>query len=118
MFTAREYHEAITTLQLAITQLQPDGRSCAICEDTGHQAWECHHNPLLGLKLMGTYKCFHCGQIFEGEAAEEHFGLDEGKEAMCITTLLRMLGTKDEKIDFLQHQNADLAKAIEKIKEA
>lgn len=75
IFTKQEYREAIEALKLGMTQLRPDGRSCAICEDTGHQAWECHHNPLLGLKLIFYFRCYHCGKVFEaGSEAEEHFG--------------------------------------------
>ena len=45
-FTREQYEKAIENLQLGMTQLEPDGNNCAICGDTGHQAWECHHNPL------------------------------------------------------------------------
>lgn len=45
--TADEYDEAIRDLQDAKAQLQPDGNNCAVCHDSGHQAWECHHNPLV-----------------------------------------------------------------------
>ena len=44
--TAEDYDEAIQDLQQAKTQLQPDGDNCHVCHDSGHQAWECHHNPL------------------------------------------------------------------------
>lgn len=37
-------HE-IEKLQRALTQLEPDGRICAVCHDNDHQAFECSHNP-------------------------------------------------------------------------
>jgi hypothetical protein len=45
--TEQEYAEAIGQLKEAMTQLEPDGRCCAVCSDDGHQAWECRHNPLV-----------------------------------------------------------------------
>lgn len=51
MFTAHQYREAIAALEAGKTQLEPDGRSCSICEDTGHQAWGCGRNPLLAMRL-------------------------------------------------------------------
>jgi hypothetical protein len=45
--TEQEYAEAIGQLQAGMTQLEPDSRSCAVCGDGGHQAWECRHNPLV-----------------------------------------------------------------------
>jgi hypothetical protein len=79
MIPKREYREAIDALELAMTQLQPDGRCCVVCGDTGHQAWECHHNPLVmanrGYKLEYQWRCFHCNLVFiDAKKAEEHFG--------------------------------------------
>ena len=50
-FTEKQYEEAIKNLQLAKAQLVPDGNNCSICEDGGHMAWECGHNPLLAVVL-------------------------------------------------------------------
>lgn len=47
MFKSAEYSDVIQALIAGFGQLKPDGNSCAICEDSGHQAWECHHNPLV-----------------------------------------------------------------------
>lgn len=47
MFTSKDYMDVIQPLMAGLGQLRPDGNSCAICEDNGHQAWECHHNPLV-----------------------------------------------------------------------
>lgn len=87
--TAEEYDEAIRDLQAARTQLQPDGNCCAVCEDTGHQAWECHHNPLVmarrGVKAEMEWRCFHCGVVCHTEkAAIEHFGRSEDEVARCL----------------------------------
>jgi hypothetical protein len=62
-FTRTQYETAIENLQDAMTQLQPDGRDCAICGDTGHQAFECGHNPLLAMQL--------CAQLAQ-ESRELH----------------------------------------------
>jgi hypothetical protein len=48
-FTREQYVAAIANLSDALDQLVPDGRSCAICHDSGHQAWECGHNPLYAM---------------------------------------------------------------------
>ena len=50
-FTEKQYEQAIQNLQLAKTQLIPDRQNCAICEDSGHMAWECGHNSLLAMAL-------------------------------------------------------------------
>lgn len=87
--TALDYDEAIYDLMKAKEQLGPDGNSCAVCGDGGHQAWECHHNPLAmarrTAKELQTYRCFHCGQSFTNPVeAEEHFGKrDEKDHPVC-----------------------------------
>lgn len=48
-FTKEQYERASANLRDGMAQLAPDGRCCAICHDTGHQAWECGHNPLLAM---------------------------------------------------------------------
>lgn len=45
--TAEQYYKAKENIDDALTQLQPDGRVCVICHDSGHQAWECGSNPVL-----------------------------------------------------------------------
>jgi hypothetical protein len=87
--TADEYDEAIRDLQNAKTQLQPDGDNCAVCHDSGHQAWECHHNPLVmarrGVKAELEWRCFHCGFVCHTEeAAVAHFGKSEDEVARCL----------------------------------
>ena len=88
MFTVEEYEKAIEDLKLGMTQLAPDGENCHICGDGGHQAWECHHNPLNHSKWfwdsMTEWRCFHCGQVFvDEEAAAEHFGERESSRPIC-----------------------------------
>ena len=53
-FTSAQYDEAIANLALAKDQLEPDGNSCSICGDSGHMAFECGHNPLVG--ISGLYE--------------------------------------------------------------
>ncbi len=79
MIPKQEYREAIRCLELAMTQLQPDGRCCVVCGDTDHQAFECLNNPLVmahkGYKLEYSWRCFHCNRVFIDRAkAGEHFG--------------------------------------------
>lgn len=79
MVTKDEYEKAIETIKLAMTQLEPDGRSCVICEDIGHQAWECHFNPMVNhiryWDALNMWQCYHCGEIFvSDDQAAEHFG--------------------------------------------
>ena len=50
-FTKEQYEAAIAALHDAMGQLEPDGRVCTICNDSGHQAWECGHNPLRAMAM-------------------------------------------------------------------
>lgn len=107
MYTAAEYDKAIADLELAKTQLKPDGRECVICGDGGHQAWECHHNPLAmhdeAWRLQLQWRCFHCGETFTNESsAREHFGsLQSAKWPKCIDDLLEetLKGISNDKLD-------------------
>ena len=84
-YTKTKYLSAIDALKLGMTQLEPDGNVCAICGDCGHQAWECHHNPLEGLRHIFAHRCFHCGIVaFTQEEAEDHFGKESDEIAKCI----------------------------------
>lgn len=87
--TAEDYDEAIRDLEAAKTQLKPDGNNCAVCHDSGHQAWECHHNPLVmarrGVKAELEWRCFHCGDVFHTAAeAVGHFGKSQDEVARCL----------------------------------
>ena len=83
--TAEDYREAIRDLSDASKQLNPDGDHCRYCGDSGHQAWECHHNPLVmarrAARRQREYRCYHCGETFTGEGAAEHFGEDRANPA-------------------------------------
>jgi hypothetical protein len=84
-YTEAKYRSAIGALKLGMQQLEPDGRSCLICGDGGHQAWECHHNPLEGLRHYHASRCSHCGYVaFTQEECEEHFGTASDEIAKCL----------------------------------
>ncbi len=83
-FTPEQYQEVIRRIELAQTQLEPDGKTCAICGDSGHQAFECHRNPLVALRLYPMFRFFHCGEIFTADQAPPHFGTSESELAACI----------------------------------
>jgi hypothetical protein len=93
--SAADYDEAVEALREARTQLEPDGRGCVVCGDTGHQAMECHHNPLVLARRHATaedvWKCFHCGDKFTTEAdARRHFGPELSPAPVCATALTRV----------------------------
>jgi hypothetical protein len=76
--TAEDYAEAIEALERARDQ-GTRGYMCAICEDTGHQAQTCHHNPLLLARRWAEatciFVCYHCAFIATtDQEAREHFG--------------------------------------------
>lgn len=50
-FTRAQYDAAIKALVAGKEQIAPDGLLCRICLDTGHQAWECGHNPLYAMSV-------------------------------------------------------------------
>jgi len=50
-FTRAQYEEVLANIKDAMLQLEPDGRCCTICHDTGHMAWECGRNPLLAMAM-------------------------------------------------------------------
>jgi len=92
--TAADYEEAIQALIEAKSQLEPDGDNCHVCHDSGHQAWECPHNPLAMARIAAAargadgsalpWRCFHCGEIFaDFESAQEHFGHNRAVVAEC-----------------------------------
>lgn len=61
--TAEDYEEAMLALRSASGQLVPDGNSCAVCGDSGHQAFECRDNPVVALIVLeavrGRLRDFH-----------------------------------------------------------
>jgi len=53
-FTTQQYDKAIQALIEGKEQLNPDGKCCSICGDSGHMAWECGHNPLLAMEMCSV----------------------------------------------------------------
>lgn len=47
-----DYDRAIYHLSAAQQQLAPDGRDCRVCGDSGHQAFECPHNPMVIMRAF------------------------------------------------------------------
>lgn len=97
LLTAEQYTEAIHALACGRLQLEPDGQNCAVCGSDGHQAWECHHNPLAmmleAMRLQGAFRCWHCGEVFtDPNAAEAHFGHDPLGEAACYIQAMEREG--------------------------
>ncbi len=93
MIPKHEYREAIIALELAMTQLQPDGNNCVVCGDNGHQAWECLHNPLVmvnkGFKLEDSWRCFHCNRVYiDPEKAAKHFGNRDSEKPACCKVVV------------------------------
>lgn len=87
--SAADYDEAIEALQLAKSQLAPDGDNCAVCGDSGHQAFECGHNPLLLARrwtaASSVWRCWHCGLVATTQQeAEGHFGLNDEEPVACL----------------------------------
>lgn len=50
-FTTEQYDKALEAIELARTQLEPNGHSCHICGGSGHQAFECGRNPLVAMQM-------------------------------------------------------------------
>jgi hypothetical protein len=94
--TAEDYDEAIEQLLAARTQLEPDGRGCVVCGDSGHQAMECHHNPLVlarrYAKAENVWVCFHCGETFTAsDDARRHFGPELEPAPRCASAATRVI---------------------------
>lgn len=87
--TADDYAEAIADLERATKQDECRSMCCSVCEDTGHTAEHCHHNPLVLARRYAAatkiYVCFHCGYEARNEdEARAHFGATEDEVARCI----------------------------------
>ena len=92
--TVKDYDEAIEMLQGARKDLLDKAAGegiwgCYCCEDTGHTAESCHHNPLLAARdwaaATAVYQCYHCGFVAKNdEEAREHFGTSDEEVAKCI----------------------------------
>lgn len=90
-----DYNEAIAALRDAATQLEPDGRGCVVCHDSGHQAFECHHNPLvMARRAVGrrdSFQCFICGGVYYDHdgTALRHFGERDSGVPTCAVNRRR-----------------------------
>ena len=86
--TAEDYDQVISDLQMAKTQLEPDGLGCILCSDSDHHAFECRFNALAMARKADqnerTWRCYHCGFCTDSyEEAEEHFGRAEHVQSGC-----------------------------------
>lgn len=86
--TKADYREAIGDLNRAMMQDKIRHICCSICEDTGHTAETCHHNPLLLARqwsaATSVWCCYHCGYVATNdEEAREHFGQNDQEPAAC-----------------------------------
>jgi hypothetical protein len=115
--TAADYDEAIKDLQNAKRQDECRHICCSVCEDTGHTAEMCHHNPLVLSRQYAAatsiWNCYHCGFVATNDAeAQEHFGKRDILDAKCVReTQLRML----EKTVF-DYPEFTIAQAIEALR--
>lgn len=95
--TERDYDEAIEALinakaDLIIKSVGGGLPCCLICEDSGHTAESCHHNPLILARRLGratnVWQCWHCGFLATtDEEAVEHFGSTDNEVAKCIRAI-------------------------------
>lgn len=87
--TAADYDEAIEDLQRAKRQDECRHICCSICEDTGHTAEMCHHNPLIlarkWTEATSVWCCYHCGFVATNDAeAMDHFGYNNQVKPKCL----------------------------------
>lgn len=73
-----EYEEVLRDLQYALSQPKPDGRGCVVCHDSGHQAFECGHNPVVQRRRLA---------LLAEAAGEIHDWLHEITEAAKVKPL-------------------------------
>ena len=123
--TIEDYDEAIQELELAKVDLRwkRDGfaiPTCFVCEDSGHTAEGCHHNPLLlareWAKATSVWQCWHCGFIAtNSEEAVDHFGRSDGDAAKCLVSAAVEDAVKAERarIVALLKEEADLTPCSE-----
>lgn len=88
--TAADYDEAIEALQRAKNALEEgDSYGCMVCEDSGHSAAHCHHNPLVLARhwasATSVWQCYHCGFVATNDdEATAHFGRSDADEPACL----------------------------------
>jgi len=87
--TELDYDEAIEALKNAReAYVFGDSMGCRVCEDSGHGANQCHHNPLLLARKWASasrfWQCWHCGFVATNAAeGDEHFGKHDGDVPSC-----------------------------------
>lgn len=87
--TAADYDEAIQDLQNAKRQDECRHVCCSVCEDTGHTAETCHHNPLILARQYAAatsiWTCYQCGYVATNdEEAQAHFGKYDIVDTKCV----------------------------------
>lgn len=87
--TNADYNEAIEDLLRAKRQDECRHQCCSICEDSGHTAEFCHHNPLILARRWAAatqvWCCYHCGYVATNdEEARAHFGANDQETAACV----------------------------------
>jgi len=87
--TKADYSEAIGNLKRARMQDKVAHICCSVCEDTGHTAETCHHNPLLLARkwseATSVWCCYHCGFTATNDAeALDHFGYNNQVKPKCL----------------------------------
>lgn len=83
-----DYLEAISLLHAAIKQPELAHWGCSVCEDSGHTAESCCHNPLVAARkwarATAVWACYHCGFVATNdEEAQDHFGKSDLETAKC-----------------------------------
>lgn len=86
--TKADYSEAIGDLKRARMQDRIAHICCSVCEDTGHTAESCNHNPLVLARkwseATSVWCCYHCGFVATNEEeARDHFGFNEQVPSKC-----------------------------------
>jgi hypothetical protein len=110
--TDADYVEAIEDLQRAREQAKVLHICCSICEDTGHSAASCHHNPLILARQWAAatkvWNCYHCGFVATNDVeAREHFGASDQEPAACLVKQVEAAGWARKRLeDFADKANA------------
>ena len=94
-FTSSQYDQASEALRDGRDQRTADGLCCRICHDSGHQAWECGHNPLRAMIV--------CANV-ASQAMTLHDRLHVIEDAMDDSDQSEALAAWREDVhDFLHH---------------
>lgn len=110
--TAADYDEAIEALQRAKRQDECRHLCCSVCEDTGHTAETCHHNPLTLARRWAAatkvWACYHCGFVATNDdEAREHFGAHDADPSWC-----RQLSDRVDQLEKHSHPPYDFTHLV------